>query len=33
MHKVLIIHHNDRDGIVSAAIINNMIKNNYIGRI
>lgn len=31
MHKVLIIHHNDRDGIVSAAIINNMIKNNYIG--
>lgn len=31
MHKVLIIHHNDRDGIVSAAIIHNMIKNNYIG--
>lgn len=31
MHKILIIHHNDRDGIVSAAIIHNMIKNDYIG--
>ena len=29
MKRILIIHHNDRDGIVSAAIIHNMLKKKY----